>query len=373
MTSMPLEPGRAAAPRTRLIQTAIGDYRQAFLDVLVSRLGDRFDAWAGDVYFDGVTRTKVDLGSRLHRLQNRYLLGRRLLWQSGSLRAGVTAPLAVLELNPRILTTWLTLIVRRIRGRPTLLWGHAWSRSGRSAATNRLRTVMWRLANGVIMYTHQQANELREADPRARVWVAPNAIYSADTLSPADGDQPPTDFIFVGRLVPAKKPDVLVEAFRLALGRLPAASTLIVVGDGPMARPLRDAAASLPPDRIDFTGHVADPAKLRALYARSMASVSPGFVGLSITQSLGYGVPMIIARDEPHSPEIEAAVEGWNADFYAPSTPEALADAMAAVAARPADRAQRALISAACRERYSAEAMADGFIQALNGVARAPT
>lgn len=373
MTSTRQRQGRRTTTRIRLIQTAIGDYRQTFLDILVSRLGDSFDAYAGDVYFDDVTRTNVDIGGRLHRLQNRYLLGRRLLWQSGALSAGVTPTLAVLELNPRIVTTWITLILRRLLRRRTLVWGHAWSRSGPSAATNRLRTAMWRLSDGVIMYTHQQASELLETDPSVRVWVAPNAIYRADTLVPAEGEQPPTDFIYVGRLVPPKKPDLLLRAFRLALPRLPAATKLIVVGAGPMAEALRAEASKLPPGLIEFTGHVADPATLRSLYARSVASVSPGFVGLSITQSLGYGVPMIIARNEPHSPEIEAAVEGWNARFFAPSTPEALADVMVEVAACPASRHQRAAISAACRERYSAEAMAEGFIEAVNGVARAAT
>ncbi len=197
--------------------------------------------------------------------------------------------------------------------------------------------------------------------PGAEVHAAPNAVAPAATMGPAGGGAPATDFLYVGRLIPEKKPALLAEAFAAALDRLPADRRLVLVGAGPEEPRLRaivDEAGI--GDRVAFTGHLSEPARLRAHYATAIASVSPGYVGLSITQSLGYGVPMIHADDEPHSPEIEAAVPGVNAVPFHSNSVAALADALVAVSAeREVWAARREAIARDCAARYSLEVMAE--------------
>ena len=232
---------------------------------------------------------------------------------------------------------------------------------------------MRRLSDGVVLYTYSQAREMAEHDAATRTFVAPNAIYRAGEMIAAVPASPPNSFIYVGRLVPAKKPDVLLDAFIDAHQELPSSTRLVVVGDGPMMASLRGVAARSPvADRVEFLGHVSDHAILQKLYATAIASVSPGYVGLSLTQSLGFGVPMMIARDEPHAPEIEAARDGWNSFIYSPSTSESLARALIATAGRRDDSVIRGVrrSSRDCRERYSAEAMARGFVLAAEAVRR---
>jgi hypothetical protein len=80
---------------------------------------------------------------------------------------------------------------------------------------------------------------------------------------------------------------------------------------------------------------------------------------------------MLVSRDEPHGPEIEAAQHGWNAFIYAPSSPESLGWILLQTAVDGGwRRATPAEISADCRDRYSAEAMVDGFVQAIQAVGR---
>ena len=100
--------------------------------------------------------------------------------------------------------------------------------------------------------------------------------------------------------------------------------------------------------------------------ARNPSSVSPGAVGLSIVQSTAFGVPMIVARDEPHGPEIEAAREGENSVLVESDSPAALAGALREMAAQR-DRwsARRGEIAADCAARYSAEAMAERMLEAI--------
>ena len=354
-----------------LVQTAVGDYRQAFLDVVLSRLGAQFRVYAGAEYFEPSTKTRVSIGNALRPLRNRFLFGRRLLWQSGSLAAARGADVAILEFNPRILSVWLLLILRRLRNRPTLLWGHAWSRSGRSSRSEPVRRAMRRLANGAIVYTRTQQRELSEVDSPDRVFVAPNALYPAELMQPAEPTSPPDSFLYVGRLVPAKKPDVLLEAFLRVHEELPAGTRLVIVGGGPLLASMRARAAEAPEAHVEFQGHTTDVDVLRHLYERAIVAVSPGFVGLSITQSLGFGVPMLISRDEPHCPEIEAARHGWNALAYSPSSPESLARILLQTALEGGSAwASRSEISADCRDRYSAETMAAGFLEAIEVVGR---
>ena len=92
-----------------LLQTAVGDYRQAFLDELVGHLGSRFLLIAGGEYFPPAYFTRVSVPGQLLLIKNHFLAAGKLLWQAGHLRAAVSARRLVAEGNPRILSTWLVL------------------------------------------------------------------------------------------------------------------------------------------------------------------------------------------------------------------------------------------------------------------------
>jgi hypothetical protein len=109
------------------------------------------------------------------------------------------------------------------------------------------------------------------------------------------------------------------------------------------------------------------------VYANAIASVSPGEAGLSLIQSLGFGVPMILARDEPHGPELEAASEGENVLTFARGSASALADLLVDVAAsRELWHARRDEIAAPIVDRYCLDNMVASFVGAL-GLAPAPS
>ncbi len=354
-----------ARPRIVLLQTAIGDYRQEVLTILAESPQVDFQVYSGPIYFDGTTRTGVDLGNHLHLIQNHFLLSRKLLWQTGHWKAVLDANAAIIEFNPRIISNWALLAARKLLRRRSVLWGHAWPRSGRESKSTGLRKLMAQLADGVVVYTETQAAELRQYLPGTKIVAAPNSLYRRDQMGAALAPSGATDFIYVGRLVAAKKPELLVRAFLSALDRLPASTRLVVVGDGPMKTALEAMAASAS-GRIVFTGHVSDLAKLRDFYARSIASVSPGYVGLSITQSFAFGVPMVVSRNEPHAPEIEAMREGENSVFFETDSEIDLARVMLNLSSNSAIwLQQRTAIAGDCRERYSAEKMSSRLLESI--------
>lgn len=350
-----------------LVQTAIGDYRQAVLDLLYDLAGDDFLVVCGDVYFDKTTLTRVSFKGRRLLALNKFFLGRRFLWQIGTFRESLKADSAIIEMNPRIINSWLIPIFRKLLGKKTVMWGHAWPREGRFAQSDVVRNLLRSLADIIVVYTETQRIELQEKMPLKNIISAPNALYRSDEMSVAVGEK--RNFVYVGRLVAQKKPRLMISAFFEYLERNPEyAGHLVVVGDGPdrvECESLVD--SSQYRERVIFKGHISDIDQLRSIYSSSLFSLSPGYVGLSITQSFSFGVPMIVAHGESHSPEIEAAVEGSNALFFKMDSVEDLATVMSeAWRNREYWLAQAGGIVENCKTRYSADYMAHQLWSAMN-------
>ena len=358
--------------RVVLQQVCMRDYRSRMLSRLFELHGGDLEIVTGNEMLDGTRGDPVELHGRVTYVRNRFPAGRRLIWQSGVLRPLVRAEVAVINLNPRIVQSWVALLGRRLLGRPSVLWGHAFPRRGRDAATDRLRGLMRRLAEVVVVFTEAEAAALRERLPGVQVVAAPNALYEDAEIAPAVAARPPRDLIYVGRLVSAKKPALLLEAFSRALDELPADTELLIVGDGPLRAELEAHAAASPArGRVRFLGHISEVSRLRELYAGVLASVSPGYVGLSITQSLSFGVPMVVARGENHSPEIEAVIEGFNAVTFQADSAEDLARRLVEVVAAPEKWVERrGAIASDCARRYSADRQAERLTEAISGARR---
>jgi glycosyltransferase involved in cell wall biosynthesis len=258
-------------------------------------------------------------------IMNTYLLGNRVLWQRGRFKRALSAPLLVAELNPRIISTWCVLLLRKWLRRPSIVWGHSRSLGQRSSLTRRLRFWQSQFADAVLAYTMQQAAEFQKMLPEKAIFVAPNACVDIVDCQAAAGCCRDS-IVYVGRLVADKKLPLLLKGFALALERLPEATRLIIVGEGPMEQELRDEAAHLAvEDRVVFRGYVSNAAEISDIYARALCCVSPGYVGLTAVQAIARGVPMIVGRTEYHSPEIEVCVDGETARFFTSDSPEDLA------------------------------------------------
>jgi glycosyltransferase involved in cell wall biosynthesis len=354
-------------------------YRREVLRLLSDRFGTDWLALGGAQHLDATVRSDSDT-SHWRVVSNHGLFGRRLLFQWGSWPAVMRAEVAILDLNPRSITAWLLLLGRRLLGRRTLVWGHLNPRRGPNSRTATLRSFMRRRADGCVVYAYADADAVTEARPNERVWVAPNALYretdihageTADSQGASRTKGPARNLILcVGRLEADKKPQLLLEAFAL-LAKRDGEAVLCFVGQGRLKHSLVESAAELGvSNRVRFEGSIDDVNVLRSLYAQARCSVSPGYCGLSLTQSMCFGVPMLIASNEPHAPEIELAALGLVAFFSADSA-ESLAATLAA--APTPDNVDRASVVDFMHANYSAEAMASGLADALlNTTSRAP-
>ena len=361
---------RSSTPAVLLLQTTIPFYRVEPFRALAARFGHDFAALAGSEYFDATIRVAPAPGIRMLPVRNVFLARRRLLWQSGVWRPALRAHVVIAELNPRTLSTWLVLLARRLLKRPTILWGHAWPRSGQRSSSDRVRQLMRRLSAAIVAYSETQATELRVRMPGHRIIAAPNSLYSRAQQPMRFDTGRMADFLFVGRLVDAKKPVLLLDAFLAAVDRLPAETNLLIVGGGPLESTLREKAErSRVRHRVRFAGQVTDIDALAPVYDGALATVIPGYAGLSVIQSLWFGVPILIARDEPHSPEIEAAALQKNAVFFESDSVEALRRLLIEVAAtRDVWIRRREIIARECARTYSIEAMVDSIESIVRSV-----
>ncbi|WP_299127942.1 glycosyltransferase [uncultured Winogradskyella sp.] len=349
-----------------ILQTAAPHYRKGIYSYLNLELGDYFKLYSGKSYFEKSITTDKTI-SFIKPVKNFYFFNRRLLFQMGMWHQVFKKNTMVLEMNPRIISNWLILIIRRLLLKKTVLWGHAWPRNGKKSKTDLVRHFMRLLGNEIIVYTQTQANELKQKMPKKKITAAPNALYLKKNMLYNEDNRLITNLIYVGRLSKAKKAFFLVKAFHEALSEIPNTCHLIIVGEGEEKIDIENyIIKNNLKERISLKGHISDLKTLEKLYATSLFSISPGYVGLSITQSFSFGTPMIISREENHSPEIEAALKGVNALFFETNSKASFKETLkCAFQQKLSWINKRQEICQFCKNTYSTEAMAKTFLNVI--------
>ena len=131
------------------------------------------------------------------------------------------------------------------------------------------------------------------------------------------GSAPRTHYLAAARLVPYKRIDRIIAAFR----KLPE-RTLVVLGDGPeRARLQREA-----PANVVFRGHVANDGFVRSMQqAHALIAAADEDFGLTPVEAMACGTPVLALRGGGY---LETIAEGKTGLFFDQATPEAITDAI---------------------------------------------
>lgn len=353
-----------------LQQVIIPDYRINLFRLLREEFGLDFEVFAGKDDFGGTPVSCDDAWEYFQHSKNYYLWGERFLWQIGCFSQLLSADLVILNSNMRILSNNLILLLRKLLGRRTILWGHA---TGKIRTADFFRRVYFRLSNGFIAYTETQKRMLSQNYPRLNVWIASNSCVSSKDCLPVQAEvEDISTILYVGRLIKSKKVRLLLAGYIYAreVHFLPENVRLVFVGDGDehvyLKQQVDEASLS---KYVKFSGHVSDISRLRYYYSKAICSVSPGYVGLSAIQSFSFGIPMLVARNENHSPEIEACLEGFNTQFFSSDDHVKLAIGLSAFFKEKSKWLKsRSSISEWTGKHYSFEAMKNAFANAITEV-----
>lgn len=350
-----------------ILQTVSPSYRNKFFDYLSSILKDDFDLYSGNYYFERSVTSDLSYPKR-KKVTNFFFLNRMFLFQFGMWSIIFRKNTLVLEMNPRIISNWIILVIRKILNRKTVLWGHAWPRSGKNSYSDKIRHLMRLLGNIIIVYTKTQQKELKERMSSKNIYFASNSLYRVDEMKTNYSDSSINNMIYVGRLTESKKPLLFIKGFHKIYDKLPKNIKLFMVGDGPeKEKILQYIKQNNLLSSVEVFGHEDNYETLKKLYFSSLFSVSPGYIGLSVTQSFGFGVPMIVSKYENHSPEIEAVKEGKNAIYFQTDNIESLSEKICHMyESKDKWIKKRKSIVKDCKTNYSIEAMCFPFIEVYN-------
>lgn len=360
-----VSPYMAHANQNVLFLAVLPSYRSECIEIVRGVATDDVRLFVSEAHLDPSVKTgiPIDWFTRVSLIR---LFGRRAFIQIIPTLEPILAKSLILDLNPRSLTSWFLLVVRRMLRRRTLVWGHINPQRGSSAKTVSLRLAMRKLSSGTICYTYSDRKSALTSLPNSPVWVAPNSLYKAAAIRCGTKVANRSNILYVGRFEPAKKVPLLVRAFAMAMKAKPELR-LVLVGGGSEETILKKLVQSLDIEKyVHFAGWIDQPNILEGFYDLAFCTVSPGFAGLGLTQSLGFGVPVVVADEEPHSPEIELADSGgvsWFSSDSSTSLSAALLEQWESREHVPVDE-----LSAHVRSFYSAESMARGLSNALNNV-----
>jgi glycosyltransferase involved in cell wall biosynthesis len=174
--------------------------------------------------------------------------------------------------------------------RPLARAGMSWFRSWDRRTAGRV--------DRFVANSHAVADRIRRFYGRSAQVIHPPVRTDFFTPGGERGDE----FLYVGRLVSYKRPDLVVEAF----AELP--HRLLVVGDGHLAAKLRARATP----NVRFLGETSDD-RLRELYRSARALVYPAEedFGIAMAEAQACGTPVIALAAGGGPDIVEPGVTGW--------------------------------------------------------------
>jgi glycosyltransferase involved in cell wall biosynthesis len=369
-------------PRVAILQPRLPHYRVAFFEALRAGLAARAidlalaysppsaaDAARSDT---GRLAWAIELPTRAVRIA-----GRDLLWQAVP-RACRDAQLVILPLENRILSNYPLLAARRLRGKPVAFWGHGANLQSRSpqGVRERWKRLWLRRADWWFAYTELSVRILRDAGfPETRITCVNNTIdtraFAAQLAAVSQADErgfrealgvpasAPVG-IHCGSLYPDKRLDLLLEAAAIVRSRVPSFH-LVVIGDGPSAPTVLQAARSQP--WIHALGARTGREKALAFRA-ALVMLNPGAVGLHVLDSFVAGVPMVTTGAARHGPEIVYLRDRLNG-VIAGDSPREFAAAVEAILVEESHRSRLAAGARRGAEEFSIDAMAASFVDGV--------
>jgi glycosyltransferase involved in cell wall biosynthesis len=228
------------------------------------------------------------------------------------------------------LSVWVSASVARLTGKRVFFWTHGWRRAENGPKAWGRRSF-YHLAHSLLLYG-QRAKEIgvqQGFDP-GRFYIIFNSLdyerqkqlresitseqIQATRRQYFEHPERPM-LIYVGRLIPRKRLDILLEASSELTQRGYPVNTLIV-GEGPELERLARICSQRKLS-VRFVGGCYDEATLALLIMSADVTVSPGDAGLLVMHSLAYGTP-IITHDclDWQGPEVEAIVPGKNGALF---------------------------------------------------------
>lgn len=198
----------------------------------------------------------------------------------------------ILLFDPRWINTLYSIFKFR-KTHKIILWGGWFTKN---YFINRIRILFSRGVFSNIYYNYLtlldfQKNGIKDT------YVA-NNTFDVGTRTKCFNNSKKDYILFVGSLDLRKQNDVLIKAYEKIINKVPKDINLVFVGSGKESENLKILSSKLKLDkRIKFIGRIENSEELKTYYKRAIVCVSFGQAGLTVLQSLGYGVPFLTKKN----------------------------------------------------------------------------
>jgi glycosyltransferase involved in cell wall biosynthesis len=292
------------------------------------------------------------------------------------------ADVAVMTGNVRHLSLLPALRRARKAGVGAVLWTHGYSKHSRGIL-NAVRRKSLDLGDAILLYNHTARRQLIEAGlPEEKLFVALNSLDQTHIRAARDrivaepgrlaelqrdrDIEPSQTVLYVSRITPANRLDLLVEAAAILRERFPRFNA-VIIGKGEQREELEALAEQRGvAGRVRFLGAIYDEDVLATWFCSSAIFCYPANIGLSLLHAFGYGLPVVTSdRVSAQNPEIEALEHDRNGLLYQDGSAESLAEAIASLLDDPGKRQRLAAEAQRTVDtRFTIANMVDGIVAA---------
>lgn len=230
------------------------------------------------------------------------------------------------------LSTWGSVVISRLMGKRVVFWTHGIY--GNEGFLKRcIRVLFYHMADALLLYSNYGKRVLEECGfSPEKLHVIKNSLDCqkqnelfeecgslADKIKSDLFSESDRVLIFIGRLEPQKRLEMLLEALVFLNRGADEHYKLLIIGDGSQNVKLVEIAEEMNVSNdVVFYGACYDDEILAPLIMMADVCVSPGEVGLTAMHSLIYGTP-VITHDNfaEQMPEFEVISPNVSGAFYA--------------------------------------------------------
>jgi len=159
---------------------------------------------------------------------------------------------------------------------------------------DRIRAFFYSKASALIFYTSYPFSKyVQFGISQEKMFEAPNTVEVHPLTQSADKDS----ILFIGTLYRQKGIQALLDSY-LELKNEVALPKLIIIGKGPDSENIKKWIDEYKMnDLVVMKGAIYDIDEKARYFAKALACISPKQAGLSVLESMGYGVPFVTTRD----------------------------------------------------------------------------
>lgn len=287
-----------------------------------------------------VKRLDTSLLRVSYDIQNKYIGHSNWFWQPGLAKTTKNYDVIINDLGIQCISAWWIMLLAQFRKQKVYHWDHGWY--GRESFVKKwIKRLYFGLSNGSLIYGNYAKNLMVENGiKKTKLHVIHNSLSYDKQLALRKSIKPsgiytdrfknsnPT-IIFIGRLTPVKRLDILINAISELKNR-GKEYNVVFVGDGVERKTLETLAKERKvADQIWFYGSCYDETANAELVYNADLCVAPGNVGLTAMHTMMFGCPVLTHNDfKWQMPEFEAIKENSTGAFFEYNNAESLANSI---------------------------------------------